>query len=450
MNKKTLVIAFLLLLHLTVRAQDFTEVTDYFKTLEKEVTDKKGLMTFPALNVLMAKKVNTYLSGSGDLALNKSYFIIDPTDGRLFLGFNTAKDPSKNDTRTKWILTTGIKADAADAFSTIYKGGEKNLQPNIGASVKITLLGRGSIKFNNDKGLQMQQLEKITFIVPEGLENYTEQELAAYYRGEIQNELTEAMTKDIADFESKIKGVGDVNYRKWKREKFYKAGTAKYKSLYITKEAERIDEDFLYTSFRNQWLSLDLYVPFTNQSYDVGKDFASPVTTQQVYNLEASLLWNTIYENNKTRLLTSLSTGLKIQNNINTESLKKYNVSDYKKLGGTDTLNLAQIKSEDVYVGDYKSFASPFFRGQLVYFFMAQKAIGLSVLAEKYFQTYNPLNIKLGVPFTLAGKDDDTKVNFEIQFKWNDFNNDIFPDKSRTEKFLIGLSVGVPLTSKIY
>jgi hypothetical protein len=60
------------------------------------------------------------------------------------------------------------------------------------------------------------------------------------------------------------------------------------------------------------------------------------------------------------------------------------------------------------------------------------------------------LNLKLGIPFSLTGKDDETKVNFELQFKWNDITNKIFPNKSISEKFLIGLSLGIPLISKIY
>ena len=143
---------FIVLICPNLISQNFNESRYYFDNLEKKINEKDTLLiSYPAFNVFMAKKVNTYLTGSSDLSINKSYFIIDPTDGRLFLGYNIAKDPSKDDNRTKLVMTTGLKMNASDAFSTIYDGEKEKIEDYIGASIKLTWLGKGIIFYDHGK-----------------------------------------------------------------------------------------------------------------------------------------------------------------------------------------------------------------------------------------------------------------------------------------------------------
>jgi len=186
------------------------------------------------------------------------------------------------------------------------------------------------------------------------------------------------------------------------------------------------------------------------QKPDAAPNFTTTLTTQKLYNFEASLIYSQLREWKSNRLFSSINIGAKNQNNINTSVLDKHPVADYNHLGGIDTIKLGQLESKDIYIGDYETYFSPFTRLQFVDYFLAKKSIGISVQAEKYFGAYHPLNLKFGILFTLAGKDDETKVSFEVQFKWNDFGNNILPAKTRSDKFLVGLSVGVPLSSKIY
>ncbi len=442
---KIIATAIFCVMNLYAIAQDdttsFAQARSVISKMHDEAIKDSLLMTNRGLNVFMAKKVSTYLSGSSDLSLNKGYFILDPTDGRLLLAYNTAIDPSSDERRTKWIFTGGVKTDVADAFSTLYSG-DKKLAANIGASIKFTLLGRGIIGYN---GNNLQAQPALVSQTKKMLQSETGKNL----RIKTKNVLNKQMEDDSTEFENSLTGT-DSEFRNTDIPAFYKGKNKGYIKKFIESESDNIEEAELYNYFWNHWVSLDLYIPFTSQEYDAAKDFTTTVKSQKLYNFEASVIYSQIREWKKNRMLTTLNFGAKNQNNINTSVLDKHTVSDYKKLGGIDTITLAQLESKEIYIGNYEKYFSPFARIQIVDYFLAQKSIGISIQVEKYFGSYNPLNLKLGIPFTLAGKDDETKVSFEVQFKWNDFGNNILPGKSRSDKFLVGLSVGVPLSSKIY
>ncbi|WP_222164779.1 hypothetical protein [Edaphocola aurantiacus] len=430
--------------------QDFNDVRVYIEDLKSKAIRDTSLMSDQGLNIFMAKKVNTYLTGSGDLSMNKNYFIIDPTDGRLFLGHNWAKDPSQDTFRTKWIFTTGIKSNVAEAFSTIYSGKDKKLSNNTGLALKLTLLGRGIIYFG-ENGTQIQTKELKKFgLTDTTMDRYQQQEIANYYREQLKNEINDLIIIDSTKFENKIENTGTEAFRALKRKEFYSKKAKFYKKMFIEEESRYIEEEEIYNAFWNHWVSLDIYIPITRQQYRVAESFTALIEDRMLYNFEGTLIWSNIYERKKMRLLASIGLGTKIMNNITTAELEKYSIGSYKQLGGTDTLSLAQIKTDEIYIGNYNQFFIPLLKFNLVNFFLANKQIGLSLLAEKHFGAYNPLNIKAGIPFNLKGKDDDTKVSFELQFKWNDINNNILPDVNPSDKFMIGLSVGIPLTSQLY
>lgn len=432
-----------------LRAQNFDDTRQYFLSLENQVKKDSNLMSYPALNILMAKKVNAYISGSSDLSLNKSYFIVDPTDGRLFLGYNFAKDPSRDSLRTKWVLNAGLKTNITDAFSTLYSGAESKWARDMGLSLKFTWLGRGIIYFDTVKQVQRSNLKAFGLQDNED-SSFQQVQVAQFIRRQIYNELDSLMKIDSVAFEQKIRNAGTSAYRAQKRQEFFVERNKYYRNAFVIKEAEQIESAENYNSYWNHWVSLDMYLPFTNKESDVAVDFLSSVESKALYNFEANLLWSNIYENKCNKLFATVMAGVKSIDNISTSMIDKYSIGDYKKLGGADTVKLAQLESKDVYIGKYSSYITPVIRFQVVDLFFFKKQLGLSFMAEKYLSEYNPLNIKVGVPFNLTGKDDETTASFELQFKWNDINNTVFPNKRISEKFLIGLSVGIPLSSEIY
>ncbi len=189
---------------------------------------------------------------------------------------------------------------------------------------------------------------------------------------------------------------------------------------------------------------------FPTQRFEVTPDFTtSPIYEYKFYNFDSSVLFNHLREWKKLRFLGSVGVGAEITNNLETE-LPQYTFSEYTELPNPDNTTLAEIESNDLYVGEYDEYLNRYARVQAVGFFIANKRAGLSLKAEKFFNVYNPLNVTVGIPVTLPGEDDNTKVNFEVQAQFNDLTNDINPDETWSEKLTVGISVGVPLTSKLY
>jgi hypothetical protein len=97
----------------------------------------------------------------------------------------------------------------------------------------------------------------------------------------------------------------------------------------------------------------------------------------------------------------------------------------------------------------YRNFVTPQLRGQGVWF-PKKSNVGISILIEKNFGTYDPLNGKLGIPIRLNDKDGKPSINLEIQLKASDLGDDIQPDKSFSKKASVGISVGFPFASLLY
>ncbi|MBO9681960.1 MAG: hypothetical protein J7502_04725 [Flavisolibacter sp.] len=443
--KAPLLCVFITLITLTANSQvnhNFDSVRNFQRNLDSllELDAKKfnrePLMTYPALDVFMAQKVNTYLTGTGDLSLNKSYFIIDPSDGSLFIGYNKSTSSLETFKRTRYIFTGGFKANVADAFSTIYEGKKRKWSENMGALIRLTVLGRGIISYDGKRQKQKNKLANFM--------------MTKYYRAQTSQLIDTLMRSDSSMFEYSIRNIKNEEFQNSLRESFYDANRGKYIRKYINDEVDHVDNGKLYSSFRNWWLSFTFFIPITSQHFFTSSIISQHLNDFRLYNFEGTVTGNILYERQKTRWLGIVGVGGYIQNNINTDKMKKYSAADYKTAGGVDSTKIDNLEIDNVYLGDYSKYFTPFIRVQAVSLFALDKHIGLSFLAEKSFGKYNPTNYKIGIPFYLPGKDDDTKVNFEIQFKWTDFYNKIYPDKKRGEKFLLGISVGVPLSSKIY
>ena len=149
------------------------------------------------------------------------------------------------------------------------------------------------------------------------------------------------------------------------------------------------------------------------------------------------------------RFFLNLSIGIVNNNSVATEDVEKISLQDYKNLGGTDPIHMAQLESDDAYVGTYKNFVTPNLKIQGIWF-PKDWNIGVSLLFDQSFGQYNPLNGKLGFPIRFNDKDGDPTVNFEVQVKTFDMTDKIVTDKSLIKKTSIGLSVGLPFNSIIY
>jgi hypothetical protein len=216
----------------------------------------------------------------------------------------------------------------------------------------------------------------------------------------------------------------------------------KYRRKFAEEEAKAFDNEQAYDLVQTGWTSIYVYIPITTSTYTVTPNFQSNFEDKELYPWQVSLTHTRIYESTKFgRFFVKFGGSLQGTNNIKAEELDGTSIEQYKNLGGIDTITLAKIDENTVYVGEYKNFTSPKMQLQLVYF-PKKWNIGLSAYAESFFGSYNPTNLKLGIPIRLNDKDGDPTVTFELQARFADIQNKI---GQKDNSF--GISVGLPFSS---
>lgn len=235
-----------------------------------------------------------------------------------------------------------------------------------------------------------------------------------------------------------------------KQDKFYQDLSDEYEKKFADQQVDAIEENKAYKTAKTWWISSILDIPISRSEYLTAPRYTQPFATIKFFPWSFSFSYNRIWESQRLgKLFVLANAGIQTNNPIKTEQLTKTSLDVYKRLGGTDTLQLASLSADEAYVGDYKTFLSPSVRVQAVYF-LPDWNVGASVQLERFFGNYDPLNLKLGLPIRLNDKDGKPTVNFEIQYKVADISNRLTSGKSWGEKSTIGLSVGLPFNSILY
>ena len=409
---------------------DLDTITRAFsKPLEGKLVNPK------VLNAFFGKQVSQYLSKSGDLSLNSAYSTIDNSDGRLLIGYTRANS-NRTDKKITWVLNAGVKADIKSGFATIVNS-KGSFQNNIGASLKFTYIGKGIIYRNPRAEAQEKRREKFE----------SETTKLDTLRAKLHASLKFELNEEIRMNESRLSSYGEKPMLDVaaERQKYINALYKTYLIKLANDEAELLVKQQLYKASRTWWFSLEGYIPFTKSQYQFTPDFASPFAKENYLPFEGraslSYLWTTPGFGKKHKQMSILLQPY-LAGNLNdvvkTEEVKSRSFEQYINQGGMDTVSLARIKSEDVYVGEFRSF--PTFRAGAELTWFVLPFIGVSGGIEQYFgdDSFEGVNWKLGIPVSLKDKDKKPKVNFELQWK------------ETQGAHLVGINVGIPLTKPVY
>jgi len=132
-------------------------VKNYKKTLkdEQEVweANKKGdkpLFLDGTLNILFSEKIGAAFGSSNSLSLQKSYFNLDASEKSFSIGYNFDNRRGDALKPLNWVFGIGAKIVASDGFATISTGGDLE-ENNIGANLKFSFIGDGTIAWSNSK-----------------------------------------------------------------------------------------------------------------------------------------------------------------------------------------------------------------------------------------------------------------------------------------------------------
>jgi hypothetical protein len=232
------------------------------------------------------------------------------------------------------------------------------------------------------------------------------------------------------------------------RQKFYSGLQEEYARKFAELQSLALLETNHYGHISTSWTSLSTYIPLIRQRFHVAESYLQPFETPYAYPWVVTLSHTRFWESPAWgRLFFTLSVGMDWNNSVRSKLLSPTNLVDYKRQGGTDTLRLFEIGSENGHIGTYQNFFTPVGNIQLIYF-PPDSHIGLSFRLEKNVGIYPALNGKLGFPLVLIDKKGDPAANFEFQIRYMDLSHTLAPRQGAN--ISIGLTVGIPFSKIIY
>lgn len=359
--------------------QAINPTDDYFAGMKVNKDGNKNLFNDAMVNILFANKVGAVFGGSNDLSITKFYASLDADDNSLAIGANFENRGDDITKKLTWVLSAGVKVNANNKFATVYNDGDF-LEDNIGATLKLTLIGNGIINYES-KG------------------DYRKSAVRAY------QQVLDAKYDTISNELSKSPSLAFEDVNKKKQELYIQM--AKEEIAYIEKNE-------FYRYLWDHWHSLEVYAPFGENSYKTTPDIATALDTRKFYAFNATYTGNTMW---------MFSSGLSIfikgqvswKNNntilVNNVSTKPFQTTAMGANGVTIITD-----STDGYITEYDQFFTTSALIEPAIFFF-NNSIGFSPALEFNLGTYDKTNWKLGIPVSFKDKEGKPTVNFEIQWK---------------------------------
>lgn len=429
-------------------AQNAASIIAELKTINATIvntpcnTGEGMLISNRALNIFFSNKIGTYLTNENDLSLYKNNITLNASEGKLAISHNLY-DAKGLDERVKSMMTVGLKANVINAYQGLLLG--KKLNNDLGFTIKQTWIAKGKSYFDR--------------CMPEGnVPSRSQKQIMDARRAAILHRLEAETNKKSADFEADLTALtpADVlgqdlaTVKATLRQKFYLGLKEEYHTQFAELQSETLIETNNYKLITTNWTSINVYVPLFRQQFIVAKSFVTNFEEKHAYPFEIALSHTRFLEGTKLgRFFLNLSGSIYWNNAAQSRSLSKINLTDYKSLGGKDTLHIAELKHQDAYIGAYKGFITPVLRGQVVYI-PPDWHFGLTCQLEQNFGSYHVTNGKLGIPVVLIDKKGAPAINFEFQVRFFDLGNTINPDKTLGNKTLVGVSMGMPFSKIAY
>ena len=335
---------------------------------ESEITGSQ-FVNDKTLNILIGEVLNQYLPNT-KISTQRLSFLLDDDDNSFSLTGNF--DPRLTKTSYQSFLASGGLKLKGEPTGSFYNFKDSNWAQNIGAQFKLTWFIPGTLTKNAD-----HQISRL---------------LKTYREKTIKNLALEALeTKPLAPKE--------------------------LEELIATKEAEYILKNDLYVSMYKFWVTLQGYIPLTKSSNTFTNTTDASIKSEHQFEAwEASLSINGFYKGKIFSFTFSAIPRVYQNNNILTETVKKRTFTSFE---GSPEGQPALTTTDSYYYGAYEEFTSGQVKAEVASLY--KDCIGLSAAVEQNFWNgYDALNWKLGIPLNLKNKDGASSIAFEIQ--WREFN----------------------------
>jgi len=342
--KKNITLFWSLLLLTTTYGQDVKQqLKSPSLTYPSGKVNKDGdeiLFNDKMLNILFSNKVGAAFGGTNDLSLQKFYASLDAGDTSLSLGGSFDFWREDETEKLTCLFSGGLKIKSKDKFATIYKNGDFQ-EDNIGATFKISFIGRGIINFTSTKEGQ-NRYESV-------LKNreYLCEKFDAKVKKYNDEELPELINKNkyLKQSNSRESSIADIIKEK-ENENFI---------ALAKEEIEYIEKNKMYHFLWNHWYSFEIFTPFGENSYKTTNNIINnPLEDKSFYALNATLSANTMWQFSSGKsIFFKAKLNLKNNNNIIVDDLTATPFqSTTIGAGGTTVVT----NSDDGYVTDFNQF----------------------------------------------------------------------------------------------
>lgn len=406
------------------------------------------LLTNKAINLFFAKRVANYLSGTQELSLFTNYASINTDNDRFSIGQNI--NLPKDSGRIRHSISIAFEANIKEKWASVYES--KDWSKEMGINLKYTYIGGGSINYRLKDRIKTQTQNKKDSVTPKIIADQFSYMIDK--RKIISANVNAKLAKEWNDFIIEISELTDTVTIKELKDSKLKKLSKKYKEDFAKQEEEEVEDTDggnRYNRSSVWWWSFGAFVPISDKKYTVADSFSVNTHYKYLYPIEVFSKINRLQEISNSRFFFNLGYKGYFNNSIKSETITGYDFNTYKSLNAShDTSIASMVETNKVYVGKFESYFTSVLKMQMIWFNKKWDYVGIDIFCEKYFGKYDPINAGIGLPFNLKGKDDETKVNFELLFKTTDLGNTIQPNKSIDEKFVIGFSVALPFGSIIY
>ncbi|NVK08073.1 MAG: hypothetical protein HWD89_03405 [Tenacibaculum sp.] len=403
-TKITLILFLLFTFTIQLEAQVFDSLISPTIRYKKDMPVIDGdtlLFNDKMLNVLFAEKVGTAFGGSNDLSLQKFYLSLDDEDKSMSFGLNIDSRRGEELERLNWVFSGGLKLKSTNKFATVIDDEGVFQKDNIGATFKVTLIGRGTIDYtSNTKKVRdsaiINNRRKIFEKFDKKVEKYNNEELESFKK---EHNISRKYDKELDCSDKLLEEKHDKMYTEIAKE-----------------EIAFLEDNNMYRFISNKWLSIELFAPLGKQTYNVTNDANTPYKKERFHNINGVITGNYMrYFSSGESVFLKAALAFKNNNTIiaNNLSAKVFQTT-------SPAINNNEIvETEEVYITPYEEFITTTFTFEPAFFFLSTSFgdFGLSPSVEFNFGTYDKTNWKLGIPFSLKDKEGKPKVNFELQYK---------------------------------
>ncbi len=383
------------------------------------------------LNEYFKNIIIVYANNTNDLSLTNFFANVSTSDNTLTLGgsinlgdFYFDKEKNKAGKKLKPLkkltnlATFYVKTNYSNGFSNLIEKKEQEdkteayeLSSSLGVGFKFTHINRG--KLTPKSSSKIKDFRK-TFV-----KEAIQKKITDYEKNELDKELA------LLNY-----GILDANEKKEiKKSKIRDKYLEFYKEI-VNKELEFAKSQDFIESSHVSWWTISGYLPITNTDIKYSTD-NKEIKTALFKDTRLAFNFNYLGNKNYDKLKQSSfkATAEISRFNTNTFIAKNLGTSIFQNIKQNNVTSLVLTSPVNFFSEDYCEFYANSIKGEIVVLGF-NNFIGLSIAGELTTGLVKNENWKIGMPFSIADKDGNKTINFELQ--WRELNSEHF----------VGISVG--------